>query len=81
MHGRVILDCEVTVLRLFAVKNDCLWKYFRSSRASKSEAEYNRRGKVSRISTGSVVARNECKSIGRNTVNVERVDLDKFSTQ
>ena len=75
------MNGEVTVLRLFAVKNDCLWKYFRRSRTSKSEAEYNRRGKVSRISAGSVVARNERKSIGRNIVNVERVDLDKFSTQ
>jgi hypothetical protein len=62
------------VLRLFAVKNDCLWKYFRSSCASKSEAEYNRRGKVARISTRSVIARNECKSIGRNIVDVDPVD-------
>ena len=75
------MNGEVTVLRLFAVKNDCLWKYFRRSRTSKSEAEYNRRGQVSRISARRVVARNECKSIGRNIVNVERVDLDKFSIQ
>ena len=62
------------MLRLFAVKNDCLWKYFRSSSASKSEGEYNGRGKISRISTGSVVARNEGQSIGRNIVDVEPVD-------
>ena len=81
MHGRVILKCEVTVLRLFAVENDCLWKYLRSSHPSKGEAEYNRWGKVSRISAGSVVARNECKIIGGNIVDVEPVDSDQFSTQ
>jgi hypothetical protein len=75
------LNGKVTVLRLFTVKNDCLWEYFRCSRASKSEAEYNRWGKVSGIRAGSVVTRNECKTIGRNIVDVEPVDADKFSTQ
>lgn len=81
MHGRVTLDGEVAMLRLFAVENDCLWKYFGRSRASKSEAEYDGWGEVSRIGARVVVAGYVCEGVGGDIVNIKRVNCYQFSAQ